>query len=309
MAELTLLGLRVVVEVARWGSFTGAAQTLGYTQSAISRQIRAVEAAVGNPVFERQARGVRPTPAGEVLLRHARRVLAQVEAAEREMAGLRDRLAGHLTVSAYPTAAAGLVPRAIRRLRAEHPALTVTVWEASSPAQMVRMRAGGIDVAVIASGTGLPDYDLGGLRVDAVRIGRGLGVAVSTDHPLAARDEVDVADLAGEAWIVGAGGAGEPQFGPWPTLAEPRVTGEAHGWPARLGLVAAGVGMTVVPALAAGIVPAGVKWLPVSDPDLVRRREVLVVSSEDRSPAAGAVVRALTDELATYAVTGRAEPG
>jgi DNA-binding transcriptional LysR family regulator len=303
MAELTLVGLRVVVAVARSGSFTGAAQSLGYTQSAVSRQVSAVEAAVGSPVFERQARGVRPTPAGEALLRHARRVLAQLEAAEREMAGLRDRLAGHLTLSAYPTVAASVVPRAISRLRAHHPALTVAVWEASSPAQLLRLRAGGVDVAVMASGTGLPDYDLAGLSVEAVRIARGLGVAVSTGHPLAALDEISVGDLAGLAWIVGAGGEGEPQFGPWPTLAEPKVAGEAHGWPTRLGLVAAGVGVTVVPALAADIVPAGVKWLPVSDPDLVRRREALIVTSGDRPAAAAAVVQALKDELAKYAAS------
>lgn len=75
------------------------------------------EAAVGVPLFERQARGVRPTPAGAVLLRHARKVVAHLEAAYLEIAGLRDRLA----VSAYPAASAVAVPRAIARLRAEHP--------------------------------------------------------------------------------------------------------------------------------------------------------------------------------------------
>jgi DNA-binding transcriptional LysR family regulator len=308
MAELTLLGLRVVVEVARWGSFTAAAQSLGYTQSAVSRQISAVEGAVGSPVFERQARGVRPTPAGEALLRHARQVLAQMEAAERELTGLRDGLAGQLTVSAYPTAAASVVPRAIGHLLSRHPALTVAVWEASSPAQLLRLRAGGVDVAVMASGTGLPDYDLQGLRVDTVPIERGLGVAVSTDHPLAARDEIGVDDLAGLAWIVGVGGPGDPQFGSWPTLAEPKVAGAAHGWPSRLGLVAAGIGVTVVPGLAADIVPAGVKWLPVRDPDLVQRREALIVTGPDRSPAATVVVRALRHELARFAATNRTRP-
>ena len=125
MSELTLTGLRVLVEVARRGSFTATAEALGYTQSAISRQIGAAEDAVGGPLFERQARGVRPTPAGEVLLRHARKVVAHLEAADLEIAGLRDRLAGRLAVGAYPTAAAVLVPRAIARLRAEHPGLDV----------------------------------------------------------------------------------------------------------------------------------------------------------------------------------------
>jgi DNA-binding transcriptional LysR family regulator len=307
MAELTLLGLRVAVEVARWGSFTGAARSLGYTQSAISRQISVVEAAVGHSLFDRQARGVRPTAAGHALLRHAHLVLAQVEAAERELAGMRDRVAGNLTVSAYPTAAASIVPRAIRRLRAEHPALTVSVWEASSPAQLLRLRSGGADVAVMASGPGLPDYDLDGLGVDVIHTVRTLGVAISADHPLAARDKVDIGELADQGWIVGVGREGEPQFGPWPTLAEPKVAGEAHGWPARLGMVAAGIGVTVMPGMAADIVPVGVKWLPVNDPDLVHRRATLIVTAATRSTAVTAVVGALKNELAKYALTDSAE--
>ncbi|GAB2627569.1 LysR family transcriptional regulator [Paractinoplanes abujensis] len=308
MAELTLLGLRVVVEVARWGSFTGAARSLGYTQSAISRQIGVVEAAVGSPLFERQARGVLPTTAGHALLRHARQVLAHIEAAEREMAGLRDQVAGHLTVSAYPTAAAGVVPRAVSRLRAEHPALTVAVWEASSPAQLLRLRAGGADVAVMAAGPGLPEYDLDGLRVDVVTTRRALGVAISADHPLAAHAEVHIDDLAQEAWIVGVGREGEPQFGPWPTLAGARIGGQAHGWPARLGLVAAGIGVTVMPGMAADIVPAGVRWLPVIDPHLVHRRDTLIVTAANRSPGVVAVVAALQDELRQYTTAGESEP-
>lgn len=303
MSELTLVGLRVVVEVAQRGSFTAAAEALGYTQSAVSRQIGATEAAVGTPLFERQARGVRPTPSGEALLRHARHVLAQLEAAELEIAGLRDRIAGRLLVGAYPTAAASLVPRAIARLRTAHPALTVTLWEASSPAQLRRLRAGRIEVAVVATGDGLPDYDFDGLRVEAIRPGRGLGVAVSADHPLASRDEVHVDDIAQEAWIVGAGGEGEPQFGAWPTLASARVVHEARGWQTRLGLVAAGLGVSVLPGLAADTIPRGVKWVRVRDPALVQRRETVVVTAADRSPGASAVVRAMHDEMT------RATPG
>lgn len=273
MPELTLTGLRVMLEVAQRGSFTAAAEALGYTQSAVSRQIIATEAAVGAPLFERQARGVRPTQSGEALVRHARQVLAHVEAAEQEIAGLRDRIAGRLAVGAYPTAAAALVPRAIARLQRAHPGVTVSLWEAGSPAQLRRLRAGRIEMAVVAIGEGLPDYDFTGLRVEVVRTGRGMGVAVSTDHPLASREQVHVADLAQEAWIVGAGGEGEPQFGAWPTLEDPRVAYEARGWQTRLGLVAAGLGVSVLPGLAADTVPNGVKWLRVEDPALVLKRD------------------------------------
>jgi DNA-binding transcriptional LysR family regulator len=296
MSGMTLLGLRVVVDVARRGSFTATADALGYTQSAVSRQVGAMEAAVGSPLFERWARGVRPTPACEALLKHARHIVVHLEAAELEIAGLRDRVAGRLAVGAYPTAAASLVPGAIARLRSAHPALTVALGEAGSPAQLRRLRAGRIEVAVIAVGDGLPDYDLSGLRTEVVRAGRGLGVAVAEDHPLMSQDVVDVRDLAGQVWVVGVGKEGEPQFGAWPTLADPTVGYEARTWQTRLGLVAAGLGVSVLPGLAADVVPRGVTWLPVRDPGLVWRRETVVVTDEHRSAAASALVRALHDE-------------
>jgi DNA-binding transcriptional LysR family regulator len=301
MPELTLTGLRVTLEVAQRGSFTAAAEALGYTQSAVSRQILAAEAAVGASLFERLARGVRPTQSGEALLRHARVMIAQAEAAELEIAGLRDRLAGRVAVGAYPTAAASLVPRAIARLYQAHPALTVSLREAPSPAQLRRLRAGRIEMAVVAIGDGLPEYDFTGLRMEVVRTGRGLGVAVHADHPLASRDEVHVDDLAQEPWIVGAGGEGEPQFGAWPTLEAPRVAYEARGWQTRLGLVAAGLGVSVLPGLAADTVPRGVKWLRVEDPALVLGRETVMVTATDASPGAQAMLRAMRDEIAALA--------
>ncbi|MFJ8555339.1 LysR family transcriptional regulator [Streptomyces sp. NPDC001588] len=297
MPELTLTGLRVSLEVAQRGSFTAAAEALGYTQSAVSRQIIATEAAVGAPLFERYARGVRPTQSGEALLRHARRMLAHMEAAELEIAGLRDRLAGRLAIGAYPTAAAALVPRAIARLQKAHPALTVSLWEAGSPAQLTRLRAGRIEMAVVAIGDGLPDYDLTGLRIEVIRTGRGIGVAVHAAHPLAAGDEVHVDDLAEEAWVVGTGEEGEPQFGAWPTLEAPHVAYEARSWQSRLGLVAAGLGMSVVPGLAANALPRGVKWLRVEDPALVFKRETVMATARDASGGAKAMLQAMRDEI------------
>jgi DNA-binding transcriptional LysR family regulator len=264
---------------------------------------------MGTPLFERGARGVRPTPAGEALLRRARHVIAQLEAAELEIAGLRDRIAGRLAVGAFPTAAATLVPRAMARLRRAHPGLTVTLWEAGSPAQIRRLRAGRMEVAVVATGDGLPDYDLSGLRAEPLELGSGLGVAVSVDHPLVSHDEVDVDDLAAEPWIVGAGGDGEPQFGAWPTLPAPRVVHEARSGQTRLGLVAAGLGISVLPGLAADTVPAGVRWLRVRDPGLVPRRRTVLLTSIDRSAAAAAMISALHDEAAGTRNRSRPRPG
>src|SRR5690348_601007 len=88
--DLSTASLRVLVEVARHGSFTGAAATLAYTQSAVSRQISTLEADVGSVLFDRQARGVRLTEAGQRLLTHATAILARVEAAQVELSDLRE---------------------------------------------------------------------------------------------------------------------------------------------------------------------------------------------------------------------------
>jgi DNA-binding transcriptional LysR family regulator len=293
---MSLVGLRVFAEVARRGSFTATAVALGYTQSAVSRQIATLEAVAAVPLFDRGARGVKPTAAGEVLLRHATRILGDVEAAEQELAGLKDRLAGRLPVGSYPLAAAAFVPRAIARLRQDHPALDVRLAESSSPAQVRRLRAGRIEVAIIAVGSDLPPYDLSGLRTEVVSAGRGLGIAVGADHPFASRPIVDVDELADEAWVVGTGSAHAPQFGAWPTLVEPRVRYEATNWSTRLGIVASGLAISVLPGLAAEIVPQGVAWIRVHDPGLVLGRETLVVTAAERSHAAAAMVRALREE-------------
>lgn len=296
MVELSVTGLRVVLAVAGAGSITGAAEHLGYTQSAVSRQVAVAESVVGTPLFERHARGVRATAAGEVLVRHAREILGGLAAAHQELAGLRDQLAGRLTVGAYPTAAAALVPRAVARLLGAHPGLEVRISEASTPAQLRALRRRRLEVAVLATGDGLPDYDLDGLDMRELRSGRPAGIAVATAHRLAARTWVEPRDLVAESWIVGAGADGGPQFGAWPGLDQPRIAFAVRDWPTRLGLVAAGLGITVLPGLAADSVPVGVRWIPVRDGSGLRR-STWAVTRPDPGAAANALVQALEDEV------------
>src|ERR1700735_5513072 len=142
MTDLTLTGLRVVLEVARTGPFTATAERLGSPQSAVSRQVAVTERAVGTPLFERHARGTHPTPAGVALARHAGKVLDDIAAATQELAGMRDRLAGRLVVAGFPAAAAALLPRAIARLTAAHPGLKAQLTEAPTPGQLAAIRRG-----------------------------------------------------------------------------------------------------------------------------------------------------------------------
>lgn len=284
MADFTLTGLRVVHQVATSGSFTRAAEMLGYTQSAVSRQVAAMEAAAGASLFDRRARGVALTPAGEVLVGRATEVLAGLAVTESELAGLRDPLAGRVTVGAYPTAAMALVPRAMAQAMSEHPGLAVVLEEASSPALLRRVRSGRLDVVIVGVGQGLPDYDLSGLP--QTTLGRGnLLVAVAETHRFAGLSDVPVSDLAGEHWIAGEGTAGEPQFGAWPTLCEPRIVHTARNWSTRLGLVAAGMGITVIPGPAVPALPTGVRAVGVTDSHWAGRATVALTGPRPTAQA------------------------
>jgi DNA-binding transcriptional LysR family regulator len=298
MTDLTLVGLRTVHEVARQGSFSAAAVALGYTQSAVSRQVAGMESAAGTALFERLVRGVRPTAAGEVMARRAARVLGEVDGVVEEVAGVRDRLAGRLVVSGFPTAAAVLLPRALARLRGRHPDLQVDLQEAASPVQLRRLRAGRVEVALLAIGEPVSELDLTGLAHEPIVIPRGPGIAVAVGHRFCDQEIVDVADLTDETWIVGAGSVGEPQFGPWPGIDRPRIGYAVRNWATRFGLVAAGLGITLAPGLTAESVPLDVRWLPVRDPAGRSSGSLQLVTMTSPSPAAKAMVHAIRAEAA-----------
>ena len=296
MPELTLTGMRVVFEVGARGSFTAAAGALGYTQSAVSRQVNLVEQAVGAKLFERGSRGVRPTPRGELLLRRVKTILAQVDAAVLEQDELGAPLSERLTVGAFPTALAALVPLALARVIAEHPALEVRIREGGTEAQLRRLRAGRIDVGVIAAGAGL-EYDLADLTCDQLMRGQA-HLIVSAEHRFADRGWVNVAELEDERWIVGEADRSGPQFGAWPTLGgEPNIVYTLRDWPGRFGLVAAGLGVAVIPSLLLPALPPRLRALRVEDPQQFRR-EVLAVTRPDRTPSTQTVIAAMREEAA-----------
>lgn len=294
MSELTVTGMRVVQEVAARGSFTAAARALGYTQSAVSRQVSLTEHAAGTELFERLPRGVRPTAHGAVLIRRISSILDRIDSAMLELEGLGKTLSERLTLGAFPTALAALVPRALARVRAEHAGVSVKIQEGGTIAQLRRVRAGRTQIAVIAAGGGL-EYDLDDLEVDLLMPGTPR-LIVSATHRFAERDWVNVAELRDETWIVGEADRSGPEFGPWPTLDQDvTIAHSIHDWTARLGLVAAGLGVAVIPSLLTPALPPGVHAITVEDPRPFRR-EVLVATLPDRSPSTQTVIDALHHE-------------
>lgn len=262
-----LRALRAVVET---GSLTAAADRLGYTQSALSKQIGSLEHATGATLFVRQPRGVEATEAGRRLAARAATILDQLDAAERELQTLDTPVDGSVTLGGFPTTAMRLAPAAIARARLLAPDIDVEFVESSTPVQLRRLRAGRLDLGIIAIGRDLPDWDTTGIEVEELPSGD-LVVAVAESHPLANRARVTVEEFATETWVVGTGAPGEPQFGAWPTLTEPAIGIRLREWSARLGFVAAGLGITTVPALIAAMLPAGVVALKVNDPAFAGR--------------------------------------
>nr|ANY57991.1 LysR transcriptional regulator [uncultured bacterium] len=286
-----LRALRAVVET---GSLTAASERLGFTQSALSKQIAALEAATGTRLFDRGPRGVEPTAAGSRLAVRASVILDQYEVAHRELEDLPAPLGGRIALGGFPTTALRLVPRAIARVRAGHPSVEVEFLESSTPVQIRRLRAGRVDLAILASGEDLPDWDLTGVEVEPLLSGA-LLLAVGRGHRLAGARRVPVAELAGEGWVVGRGARGEPQFGAWPTVPRPRVVAELGDWSARFGFVAAGLGITTIPGLAASALPDGVVCVEVDDPGWAGRSMGLAWIGS-LTAAAAAVRGALVEE-------------
>ena len=284
-------GLRVLVEVAQSGSFSAAARALGYTQSAISRQAAGLEAAAGRPLFERRRDGVTLTSAGARLLARAGRVLDELDAAAREAAGP-SGAAGPVRLGAFTSAVAGLLPGALAALPRE---VVVTVREGSTAALTRALRAGTLDLAVLAQ---LPPFrppDAESPRLELTTLSEGeLVIGVGPAHPFAARRAVEVGELAGQTWVAGRSESGESQLGVWPGLAErPDVRYVVRDWQAKLQLVAAGLAITTLAPVALGALPAGVRVVAVRGEPCETRRMVLAHLPGPPPGAAGAVADAL----------------
>lgn len=271
--ELSPTGLRVLREVAQRGSFSAAAQSLGYTQSAVSRQVAALEAATGQRLFERGRHGVALNPAGARLLRSAVRILDELDTALRELSGEATD-AGPVRLGAFATAAAGLVPRALASLP---PQLKVTLREATTPALTRALRAGTLDLAILAQTPPFrpPDRESPALSL-TVLSERELAVGVSAGHPFAALKAVEVAQLEGQVWVASRAESGETLLGVWPGLAErPDVRYVVRDWWAKLQLVAAGLAITTIAPITLGVLPEGVEVVAVRGEAQEARRVVL----------------------------------
>jgi DNA-binding transcriptional LysR family regulator len=241
--------LRVLREVAACGSFSAAAENLAFTQPAVSRQIATLESEAGMRLVERSARGIRLTPAGELLLEHTDAILDRLATAESQLAALAAGTRGRLRLSAFPSANATLIPLAMVAFRDAHPGVELRLSEKVTSQALEGLAAGELDLAVVSSAGRLDVPE--GVALEPLMDDPHL-VALPRDHPLAARESLRLADLRDETWIEGT--ASECTNALLAAAAragfEPRIAFEAAQWLGKQGLVAAGVGVTLIPSVA-----------------------------------------------------------
>ncbi|MFI0977122.1 LysR substrate-binding domain-containing protein [Streptomyces sp. NPDC021093] len=189
-------------EVVRTGSYSAAARVLGYTQPAITQQMKALERDVGTPLFTRAGRGLRLTEAGETLSRHATAILDTMSAAEQQMSALTRLQCGRVRVCAFPSASATLIPEAMARLAAGHPGVRVELSEDEPPESLQRLVRGECDITLAFTYPGLHE-DIPEEVAEVPLLEDQLLVLLPTRHPLTRRRTVKLADLADERWIAG----------------------------------------------------------------------------------------------------------
>ena len=291
MRVMDLTALRSFREVCRQGSISAAAQTLRYTQGAVSRQIAGLETRLGTPLLERRHRGVRPTPAGTVLLDHAVAILARVDRAAEEVRATEDTVPDRLRVGAVPTAAGVLLPRTLADFRVERPDVRVTFVEDPTPALLPMLDDGEIDVAVVT------DYPPGLPAARGVRLVHllldPLLCALPPGHRLARRrGRVRLEELSDEVWVEDyAGAAAMLTTAAARAGFTPRIEIECGGWLGKQAFVAAGFGVTLVPRL---LVPALRPELVVKSLREPPVRAVHAAVPASAGPTTDAFVAALT---------------
>jgi DNA-binding transcriptional LysR family regulator len=264
---LDLRLLETFREVAARGSFSAAAEALSFTQPAVSQHVARLEKQIGTKLFERDARGVKPTRSGHVLLRHAEAILEATRRAEAEVRAEAGLHVPEVRLGSFMSGAAGLVPMALRELRSAHPDVRPTLRIIEDEAAIDELMAGRVDVSLLI-----------GINADHVPYRQGMVsellledpmlLAMPASHPMARMSAVDLCDLADEPWLItcdtGICEDAKVVKRAWETAGfNPEIRFESEDYQALLGLAASGMGVTMVPALAALSVPADVVTRPL----------------------------------------------
>jgi DNA-binding transcriptional LysR family regulator len=292
---LNVQRLRVLREVAAQGSFSAAADALDYTQSAVSQAVATLEAEVGATLIERDRRGLRPTAAGAALVEHANGILARLEAAEEDMAAILGVRRGRLRMASFPTAGATLMPLAIAQFRARHPDVELSLAEGEPEEIAPRLRGGEFDIALLFDFPGVDGSAVDGLSTVDL-LDDPMHVAMPPSHRLARKRALRLEDLRGESWVQTSAASPCARHVVRCCHAagfEPAVSFESDDYQTVQGLVAAGVGVALVPELALSSVRDDIVIRALSPESPARRIVAATAPSLMGAPAAAAMLQIL----------------
>ncbi|MEU8988420.1 LysR family transcriptional regulator [Streptomyces sp. NPDC048558] len=292
MVDWDIRKLQILRTLRERGTVTATAEALRMTPSAVSQQLTNLARQVGVPLLEAQGRRVRLTDAARLVLRHAEAVFEQLERADAELAAYVHGEVGEVRVGAFSTAVPALVVPAVWALRETHPGVTVRVREAEAQEAYELLACGEVDLALSLAAQAPTVGDVRFTRVPL--LADPLDVALPRGHRLARAEEVRLADLAAEEWIFGGSG-------PWSDITRgaceaagfsPRQGHSAAGWTAILAMVEAGMGVALVPRMAA-VARGGVVMREVGEQRPVRHVVAAVRRGSEAGAAVGRVMSAL----------------
>ncbi len=294
--------LTLLREVVRHGSFSAAAAALHLTQPAVSRQIAKLEQEAGVRLLERTSRGPRLTEAGRVAVERAEAIAGHLAAAEAEIEAIATLSGGRLRLTAFPTAASTIVLDALREFRKRHPDVELTFVESGTNAGLHRLRAGEVDLALAFREHGRPapeEWD--DLQAELLMVDP-LYVALAKDHPLAEKDAIRLRDLSGDGWIqaVQAGESGITYQACLAAGFEPRIVALSDHAPITQGLVALGIGVTLVSGFSIPNAQRGIVVRPLKPSGPKRDVFTVVLPGRLPPPAIREMVRILRTEAERY---------
>lgn len=299
---LDLARLKALHAVSTYGSVQGAASALHVTTSAVSQQIGKLEREVGQPLVERNGRGIRLTDAALLLADHAGRILTQVEQARSDLEASRGAVRGRITVAAFASGARGLMPGVLCELRDRYPELTVELRELEMDDSVPLVERGDIDVAMVNDWDSDPMAPINGVTktplADDV-----YDLVLPAAHRLAGRPAVNLAEMDGEPWI---GWTKDSICNRWLTRTlrglgiEPTIAHTVEDHHTQMTLVAAGLGAAMLPRIGRPIPNDDVRIVELR-PSPARHIWAISRTGATRRPAVRAVLGALRDAGAGFA--------
>jgi DNA-binding transcriptional LysR family regulator len=242
--------LAVLTEVAHAGSIAAAAQRLAFTPSAVSQQIGKLERDLGCRLLHRHPRGVTLTPAGQALLSHAETVIGELRTAEQTVQATLGAQPSQLAVGTFASAGQFLVPRALARFRRRHPDVALALHDLEPPDGYGLVRSGDLDVLITHRYPGMPLPDPRGLNRQLL-MHDPLRLVLPASHPKARSPQITIAELADQKWISGSTGIPNRvclELAAGSAGIQPHIAYETRDYQVTLALIAAGLGVSLVPA-------------------------------------------------------------